>query len=99
MTGAVDLATTSMAANLVLMHAHTHPHDAGSVGLAFQWLEQLRSAVDNISASVLDVVDSGCLLPPLISSFFGALRSLAATDLVASSLFKDNVVFFYCNTI
>jgi len=83
LAGAFDLATTSAAACLVLMHAHAHPHETGHVCLACQWLEQLRSAADSISASVQDVVDSGGLLPLLISSFLGALKSLAANDLVA----------------
>ncbi|CAE7385903.1 smyd5 [Symbiodinium sp. CCMP2592] len=83
LAGALDLATTSAAACLVLMHAHAHPHETGNVCLACQWLEQLRYAADSISSSVQDVVDSGGLLPLLISSFLGALKSLGADDLVA----------------
>ncbi|CAE7438264.1 unnamed protein product [Symbiodinium natans] len=82
--GTVDLATTAIAAGLVLMHTHMHPHDAGhAVCWASQWLEQIRGAMDSISSSVEDVFDSGCLLPLVTSTFLGALKSLSANDLVA----------------
>ncbi|CAE7247550.1 unnamed protein product, partial [Symbiodinium necroappetens] len=83
LAGAIELATTSTAACLVLMHAHAHPHETGNACLARQWLDLLRAAAESISTSVQDVVGSGCLLPLLISSFLGALKSLAAADLVA----------------
>lgn len=65
------------------MHAHAHPHETGNACLVLQWLDLVRADVDSLSASVQDVVGSGCLLPLLISSFLGALKSLAAADLVA----------------
>ncbi|CAE7503050.1 unnamed protein product [Symbiodinium natans] len=72
---------TTLASIVLVLHAHDH----GAQMLPAEWMDQLKSVADDLTASFNDLFDSGPMGPVLLSGVLGAFKALRTQEPVSLS--------------